>query len=1154
MQSMVEFLTRFALAGAAVLFTLWLVLANRGRIARATDALAKVSRARIAAFLVFVAIATVCAQKPGGGVPPSSQGGDPPRSGGLEATETTEVTNLCFTGISVTSNEAVLSLAWSADFLPDGSCLDFFAKAGSLTNRWEWIGCQSVAAGETNLEVSVVLASLPGVTNAPTAAFFRVADRATDAATMRDRDGDGIPDIYELHNGTNPYMPDAAFAPRLIVGAGGDYADLVAALAASTNYFIVSLPAGEFQLPNWIVMPEHPVMVTGPEDGYAVVRSTANIASFVLDAGQTEETLFRNLIVVLEHAGGFLAGFWIGGNLPWSGVGASPTFENVRIRAPRPGTLYYGWHYYRDDGGTSSLTNCVMNAAGAEVACGVYSYGGPEVEMSGCAFLNFPTNGGSYATYFHGVTNTLAWGNPSEQGLSWAGYPLDAEYSTEEDSDDDGISDYDEIFEYDTDPWLADSDGDGVSDGDEVDDGTDPRVFGSFLRHVTIVATADDSLSGVTNYMAWGVAAHGWETNDVAAFAASPGTNEFTVANSNAAVYAKAYRDMNRNGEYDDGADILLVKAIPEFSAPTILFAFGDVDGDGISDVQELAEGTDPYDAGNFRLALTVVFENSDASAAATNLCECGTVAAWLGSGAVAFAQTASVAVDVIVTNGIAYAKCMRDFNADGECDEDHDVLYARTLTKADNGKTVAVSVGDRDTDGIPDGEEIAEGTNPCDAKSYCFNLTLVETGVIRTTNDLSVVVKLGDEVVYGPATATNRTFEADVGHVVITNGGSVTVYFWDDANTNGVRDAEEPCTTQQLLPNGHESVVTNTFQAFAFDRDRDGMLDWWEELHADAGLSPTNSADAWLDPDGDGLINLHEYWADCDPLVYDGTNTAIYAAVHSVDDGITDRDPELSMPIYVNYKDNARTNNPPVAIVNTNSWAASMLHGCFSLWSDDRGAFYMNEMNPISPYHVVMASHCGNPLNIDYKFMGLSGAWYTRQLIGKIAIPKTDITIGIVNEVLPTNDLKTVYLLPGNYSDYLGTLVRLPVVQVDQDKLAIVQEITRTVTPANRYYEFECSRSLNDLRHPFGFDVKWHDSGSPCYVVIGNVPVLLYAVHARSNVRVNGAYAGIGYHTALFCDEIQSTMNELSDAKNLPRVGINFFDFSQYEQLRNWR
>ena len=44
------------------------------------------------------------------------------------------------------------------------------------------------------------------------------------------------------------------------------------------------------------------------------------------------------------------------------------------------------------------------------------------------------------------------------------------------DRDGDGLSSWDEINVYHTDPGLADSDGDGISDGDEVSGGTDPNV------------------------------------------------------------------------------------------------------------------------------------------------------------------------------------------------------------------------------------------------------------------------------------------------------------------------------------------------------------------------------------------------------------------------------------------------------------------------------------------------------------------------------------------------------------------------------------------------------------------------------------------------------------------------------------------------------
>ena len=42
------------------------------------------------------------------------------------------------------------------------------------------------------------------------------------------------------------------------------------------------------------------------------------------------------------------------------------------------------------------------------------------------------------------------------------------------DSDGDGLSDGDEIFNHETEPLVEDTDGDGVNDGDEVAAGTDP--------------------------------------------------------------------------------------------------------------------------------------------------------------------------------------------------------------------------------------------------------------------------------------------------------------------------------------------------------------------------------------------------------------------------------------------------------------------------------------------------------------------------------------------------------------------------------------------------------------------------------------------------------------------------------------------------------
>lgn len=534
--------------------------------------------------------------------------------------------------------------------------------------------------------------------------------------------------------------------------------------------------------------------------------------------------------------------------------------------------------------------------------------------------------------------------------------------------------------------------------------------------------------------VAWGVAAQGWELHDVAAFACSPATNEFVVANSNATAYAKAYRDTNRNGAYDAAADILLSQAIPASATPTIRFAFGDVDGDGFSDALERDEGSDPYDA-----------------------------------------------------------------------------------------------------------------------DSYCFNLTLVENGIFSTTNQLTAEITLGLESICGPTQMTDRTWFVDVGHVVVTNGARLYACFWDDANSNCVRDADEAYVSQQLIPNGHDITITNTLSTWAFDRDQDGILDWWEVVHADAGLSQTNTADAWLDIDSDGLINLHEYWADCDPKVYDGTNTAIYAAAHGVDDRIADTSATTAKFYFSDYSSFlTQWLSCPTNVflnINTNCWMRNIDLSFMSVASDIQSIPYRCPLSAISPLHVIAATHVMIETNKCVAFRSRTGEIVNRHIVATnviTGIAENDYCIGILNEPLP-NTVSTLRFLPPEYRDYIGTGERLPQIRIGRDKSCSLHDILRLSPDETHNSMTILTSGLTAKRREYARSGWANDSGHPIFLLFGNS--IAYLCPARGYY---GDGRATGYLCAKYLGAIQDAMDDLSNATNKDFHALQTFSFTPYARLVN--
>ena len=255
--------------------------------------------------------------------------------------------------------------------------------------------------------------------------------------------------------------------------------------------------------------------------------------------------------------------------------------------------------------------------------------------------------------------------------------------------------------------------------------------------------------------------------------------------------------------------------------------------------------------------AATVEVESFDVAPGLTNGVAWGRLATgWESNGLVTFTGSSlAFHVDEVVANGALFVKVFRDFNANGVYDADVDAFVSRRLTKADNGKTVTLRIGDSDGDGVPDSVELGEGTGPLDRLAYCFNLSLTYTDVFQTTNALTFTASFGTNRVYGPCVVGERTWTHDFGHLLATDGEKVSVSVWDDANRNGEWDAGETSNRYAIAVTGHDMVVTNALSYLNFDRNGNSLPDWWE---VQEGLDAEGVARrAYDDPDGDESILL---------------------------------------------------------------------------------------------------------------------------------------------------------------------------------------------------------------------------------------------------------------------------------------------------------
>ncbi len=292
-------------------------------------------------------------------------------------------------------------------------------------------------------------------------------------------------------------------------------------------------------------------------------------------------------------------------------------------------------------------------------------------------------------------------------------------------------------------------------------------------------------------------------------------------------------------------------------------------------------------------------------------------------------------------------------------------------------------------------------------------------------------------------------------------------------------------------------------------------------------------AADAREDPDGDGLINLHEWFAHADPWVPDGSNTLLSVMSRSIDDRI--RGVNLStnvLAMFDNYPD-CGTN----LVRNAAFWAADLDFSSVSVWNEEWRS-YSRAPVAVSPRHVMMADHWYVHPNTRLYFLGTNNVLHANRIIAcrkavmsGIDMSKADVMVGLLEQQLPP-EVSIAKVFDANLLDKIKTGKRLPVIQINQYKQAVVNEITRA-TPDGAG---ECLYSVSDVPWRTGFSRRMieFDSGSPSFAVIGNELVLIGLHHKYNSDPVYWYWA----------EAIQDDMDDLLPGNTYQLQRFNLSDY----------
>lgn len=214
------------------------------------------------------------------------------------------------------------------------------------------------------------------------------------------------------------------------------------------------------------------------------------------------------------------------------------------------------------------------------------------------------------------------------------------------------------------------------------------------------------------------------------------------------------------------------------------------------------------------------------------------------------------------------------------------------------------------------------------------------------------------------------------------------------------------------------------------------------------------------------------------------------------MDDRIAGQDPATAWPVF-----SVQDHVTPSYTRNASCWitvGTDLDLTCVSPWNSGHGRHWSGTV--ISPKHLIGAAHTGfGTAGTVFRFVTAAGAVVERTATGTPADLGFDIRIVTLDSALP-GTIVPAQICPSDFVDKWHTPdePEIPGLVVDQYERAIVVDLYSAVD-ANGfawYHPQDATRLSFSPNQEAQFPLVAGDSGSPVFVVAGNVPILVSCAH----------------------------------------------------------